>query len=292
MTELGASLVEEEKPSPGAILAGRRIERNLSLAEIAQRLKYGVRQIEALERDDFEKLPGSTFVRGMIRSYAKVLNIDPVVVLAEFDRRQLPNKESVNVRAIGFPFPEGNKRATSLYRVLSILAIVSAAAIIYEWHFGGGLDPLPKTTKLSDAVDRQSSSDMQPQLREKDNFGIGADSANPITDVSPGGGASALAAEAITTDAPRVLDLNVSSGPVNKRISLRFDRDAWVEIKQADGRILLSQLNSGGSRQQIEGTPPFLLVIGNASNVHLMYGEWQVDLRPYFKVDVARLVLE
>ena len=56
--------------------------------------------------------------------------------------------------------------------------------------------------------------------------------------------------------------------------------------------MLLSQLNPAGSRQLIEGVPPFELVIGNAARVRLKYNDVAVDLRPYFKVDVARMTLE
>ena len=75
-------------------------------------------------------------------------------------------------------------------------------------------------------------------------------------------------------------------------IELAFDQLSWVEIRQADGKVLLSQLNQPGTRQQIDGVPPFQIVIGNAANVRLKYEGAPVDLRPYFKVDVARLKLE
>ncbi len=80
------------------------------------------------------------------------------------------------------------------------------------------------------------------------------------------------------------------SGP--KRIDLAFDQLSWVEIKQADGKVLLSQLNQPGTNRVIEGVPPFDVVIGNAAQVRLKYNDAPVDLRPYFKVDVARLKLE
>jgi cytoskeleton protein RodZ len=59
-----------------------------------------------------------------------------------------------------------------------------------------------------------------------------------------------------------------------------------------NGKVLLSQLNPAGTRQLIEGMPPFELVIGNAANVRLRYNDAPVDLKPYFKVDVAHLKLE
>ena len=73
---------------------------------------------------------------------------------------------------------------------------------------------------------------------------------------------------------------------------LQFQRDSWVQIKQADGRILLSQMNRGGTEQQLDGRPPFDVVIGNAPAVRLVYKGQPFDLKPHYKVDVARLVLE
>ena len=77
-----------------------------------------------------------------------------------------------------------------------------------------------------------------------------------------------------------------------KRIELEFEQLSWVRIRQADGKVLLSQLNQAGTKQTIVGVPPFELVIGNAAKVRLIYNDALVDLRPYVKVDVARLKLE
>jgi cytoskeleton protein RodZ len=78
----------------------------------------------------------------------------------------------------------------------------------------------------------------------------------------------------------------------NRRIVLKFERPSWVEIRGRDGRILLSQLNSAGSEQMIEGMPPFSLVIGNAQHVRLSYDDREVDLAPHVKVEVARFTLD
>ncbi|MCJ7838844.1 MAG: helix-turn-helix domain-containing protein, partial [Burkholderiales bacterium] len=72
-----------EQASPGRALASIRAELKLSVADVSQQIKYSARQIEAIEADDYAKLPGTTFVRGMIRSYAKLLQIDPAPLLAD-----------------------------------------------------------------------------------------------------------------------------------------------------------------------------------------------------------------
>jgi len=46
------------------MLAQVRRRGKLSIADVAATTQYGVRQIEALEAEEFDKLPGATFVRG------------------------------------------------------------------------------------------------------------------------------------------------------------------------------------------------------------------------------------
>jgi len=90
--------VETDVPSvklgPRRLLAQLRAERKLSIADVAQRLKYGVRQIEALEAEEFDKLPGATFVRGMVRGYAKLLETDPEPVLGALDQLTFPGRST------------------------------------------------------------------------------------------------------------------------------------------------------------------------------------------------------
>src|SRR6185295_18307750 len=71
----------------GAELAAARQERGMGLPEVAQQLKFGLRQLEALEADRFAELPGGTFARGMVRSYARLLKIDPEPLLARLAGR-------------------------------------------------------------------------------------------------------------------------------------------------------------------------------------------------------------
>jgi cytoskeleton protein RodZ len=75
-------------------------------------------------------------------------------------------------------------------------------------------------------------------------------------------------------------------------VRLSFDRESWVEIKDARGRLILSQLNPPGSSQVVQGEPPLSLVVGNARSVRLAYGDREVDLGPYTRVDVARFTLD
>ncbi|PZP49993.1 MAG: hypothetical protein DI596_15360, partial [Azospira oryzae] len=64
-----------ETQGPGRRLADERRRQGLSVVEIGRLIKLAPRQVEALEADDYERLPGNTFVRGFVRNYAKALRL-------------------------------------------------------------------------------------------------------------------------------------------------------------------------------------------------------------------------
>jgi cytoskeleton protein RodZ len=80
--------------------------------------------------------------------------------------------------------------------------------------------------------------------------------------------------------------------PGTHRIVLRTEGEAWLEIKDGAGRLLISSLNPAGTERTLRGRPPFDIVIGNASSVKLTYDGKPVDLRPHTRVEVARFTLK
>lgn len=273
--------------SPGCAISQVRQARNMTTAEVAQHLKFSVKQIEALEADDYGKLHGSTLVRGMIRSYAKLLQIDVAPLLDAHSRRQIPAEVTVDLRSKRIPFPDGVRRSTRTYALLSVVILITVAGIAYEWRMAptGPAKPVfIAPAKLTGELGPGGSVDA---------------SAKPAMPVV----ASPLSPEGIPSGQPynglepevAVTSVRLAKTPplgALRRIDLEFGKDSWVEIKQGDGRTLLSQLNAAGTKQTLEGKPPFSLVIGNAPTVRLRYNDESVDLRPHFKVDVARLTLE
>lgn len=62
-------------PSPGSLLKARRQEYGWSIQDVARALRLSERQIEAIEEDDYDNLPGKTYVMGYWRSYSQLLQI-------------------------------------------------------------------------------------------------------------------------------------------------------------------------------------------------------------------------
>ena len=129
MAELVATGVGQE-------LAEARSARGLALADVAQQLKFAPRQLEALEQERFDALPGGTFARGMVRSYARLLKLDPEPLVERIAGRfDAPDADQLAARYHQpVPFSDSARRSTFVYLGMSIGVLVLVGALAYEWH--------------------------------------------------------------------------------------------------------------------------------------------------------------
>ncbi len=262
--EVALPLTPPELPKPaettGSVLRAARLARGLSIVDVTHAIKFGARQIEALERDDFEKLPGSTFVRGLIRSYGKFLRLEEAPLLALLGRQLAPVESEVHVpEDTGTKISIGGEKRSAvpwMALIVALIAIGVAIATYFEW-------PLADKAKPAQAPKVQAPSVRIEQAAVSEQNGQAA--AQPA--------ASPPAAD-------------------GKQLIFIFDDKAWVEVKDATQKVIFAQNNPAGTRQLVIGKPPFDLVIGNASKVQVQYEDKMLDLAPHTKVDVARLTLE
>ncbi len=256
----------------GEELARARAALGLSVADVAQQLKFAARQIEAIEQERFDQLPAGTFARGMLRAYARLLKLDPEPMVARIAARVAVPDNAAALAAARRPIPitDSSRRINLTYAACSLAILGVMAAVIFEWQrersdaarltfVAAARAPVEQPTAVASAV-------VQPNLA-------------PLTQPEPA-----------TPAATPVTAIESKSG--TKRISMKFERTSWVEIRGRDGKPLISKLNPGGTQQIVEGKPPFALVIGNAQHVRLSYDDRPIDLAPHVKVEVARFTLE
>ncbi len=72
--------------SLGAHLKARRKKKGLSLEAVADETKIAIYMLRAMEDDKWESLPAEVFIRGFLRSYAEVLELDPDEVVEQYCR--------------------------------------------------------------------------------------------------------------------------------------------------------------------------------------------------------------
>jgi len=278
---------EPEAFGAGAQLRAAREAAGLSLDQVAQQLKLAPRQVRALEEENFGMLPGRTFTRGFMRNYARLLNLDPDLLVAHLpDAAHAPSLESPPLHSTGTTMaelPTAHARAPSFGRWLIPLVLVASivAAAGYEWYRGrpSGVASPPRSTETAPPAAPNTSTTPLPNPVAPDS-GAPAPAAPPATS-----GQSAPDGTAQPASAPQ------AAGAADAVLVVRYEGPSWTEIRDSAGRMLISRLVDADSVEPFDGAPPFSIVIGNARAVTLVYRGQPVDLTPYTRLNVARLVL-
>jgi cytoskeleton protein RodZ len=282
----------------GAELARVREEQGLALSDVAQQLKFGARQLEALEQERFEALPGGTFVRGMVRAYARLLTIDAEPLLGRLaDRFDAPDANSLAARyKQPVPFSDGTRRSTFVYLGASLGVLVAAGAIAWQWYSEHNAGPtrVASTPSVTPVV-HPAPVAVEPVVVAKAPEKISERTPEKTPpEKSPEKVVAAKEKAAPPPQEMTVKETAVSAKPVHAgvhRIVFRCEEEAWLEVKDAAGRQLLSSLNPPGCERVVQGRGPFELVIGNASHVQVLHNDRLLDLRPHSKQDIARFTI-
>ena len=81
-------------------------------------------------------------------------------------------------------------------------------------------------------------------------------------------------------------------GPNEALLMMAFDKDCWVEIKDGNGKMILSDLYASGSTIEQVVTAPIEILLGRSSGVTQMtFNDEVIDLKPHTRKDIARLTL-
>lgn len=287
MNETGVALAAapgEISLRPGRTLAEARAARSLTVAEIAQQLKLSTSQIEALEAEAYDRLPGPVFVRGFVRNYARLLELDADALAAAVD---LPHAASPATAAVplsrNIPFPE--KRPAVWWPYVLGFGVVVLAVVLFEIFFSA-----PPTMVVSTV----------PPGEENRLVSVTPEPAVPAVSALPADEPPALQPEVLAEPAaPAVAAGGTDPAPAAQAagagmsdLHFAFEAVSWVEVRDGNNRPVFSQLNPAGSEQRIQGKPPLSVVVGNARAVRLTYNGRPFDLAPHTRVEVARFTLE
>src|SRR5439155_10894396 len=81
-------------PSIGETLREARMRQRLDITDVEAQTKIRAKYLRALENEDFGMLPGPTFVKSFLRTYAEFLGLDPHLLVEEYRVRFDPRDES------------------------------------------------------------------------------------------------------------------------------------------------------------------------------------------------------
>ena len=259
----------------GARLKVARESAGLSVADVAQRLKYSPKQVQALEDNKTESLPSLTFQRGFVRGYAKLLGLDANLLVASLESQRSfdHGPTTLQLQQVAYApstMPEVANHNAAWPWILCMLIVVVAIGgyALYDWQ-------------APSQITQTTTSVSAPVASTERSVAVTTSMVNPISEE-----------RSIPLPQPLAEVVPPASAPTSGRLRLMFGGDSWTEVRQANGEVVYSGIGSQGMERWADGQPPFDLIIGNAKQVKLFYRGAEVDLTPYIKVSVARLQLK
>ncbi|MFA7299819.1 MAG: RodZ domain-containing protein [Sideroxydans sp.] len=279
----------------GNTLRAAREVLGLSSQEIADRIKFSVRQVDAMERGDIEHLPQGTFLRGFIRSYARVVNIDPAPLLADTEMHSEHHFDVTDVQAGGVLLPVVGADHKNLYALLGALIIaIGLAWFLFSPHNDGLRLISDSSNMVQPELTIETVSDVATTTTDVE---IDKDSPSAATDVKKepfGSQAADLPKAEINTETPSAKREIPLEQLMKRPIHIVYEADAWVEIRDVNDEVLISRVTQAGDEKWIGGArrAPYQVTIGRAGAIRLYYMGHEIDLSGFKPDSVARLVLE
>jgi len=269
---------------PGAIVQSQRESLGLTRQDIADSLNLSVRVVEALETENWRELPGPAFVRGYLRAYAKLLDLDADAVTQVWESAGDGQPEQFGTVGDARPRPRGRGVADLMQKhpgaVLggAVGAVICAVAVVLMavWPHAAQHGLANAATAPSDTTPQQPAA------------ATAATSADPSASSHAAAADPAESRVAVEADERGVRRITPTG---DDRLTFAFAADCWVEIKYSHGAQLFSNLGKSGDHLELVGHPPFHIVLGNAPAVTLQFNNERVTLTPHTRNNVGTLVL-
>jgi cytoskeleton protein RodZ len=265
--------------SAGRWLGQARKDHNLTVADVAAKLRLAPRQIEAIEADDYQRLPGKTIVRGFVRNYARLLQLDPAQVVAAFDRTAPGGDDQrITLPHQNVQFSEvssGHRNRMVLWLTLGLGILVALGFL--AWWREAGIATAPKPASSTVTVPNTANSAVVAD----------APTTEPPTVGEP---APAIVVPEASSVLPPADPVPVTVA--ENLVHLAFQGASKVEVRDAGGKVVWKKINPAGTEQDITAPLPLSFTIGNAAKVKMTHNGDAVDLAPHISGGIARFKLE
>lgn len=283
---------------PGPLLRSAREAMGWSREQVASRLHLRLTLIAAIESDTYDKHSSPTFIRGYLRTYAKLVGIEESTILEAYKTLGLEPEPSINMQS--FSKRTRREASDSRLKIVSWLVILVLAGLLVAWWWqasnrrAAGQEQLAAseiTTPASETVPAEPSELVNPQAPVMEPVVSGATVSGAVSAaVAPVDASS----EAVDVSAAQPTEASAAAGTEEgaaPQLKLSFTADCWFEIKDADGKIVFSGLKKANDELNLEGKEPLKLLVGAPMAIRIQYKGQEIDMSRYNNGRTARITL-
>ncbi|EOV6250165.1 TPA: cytoskeleton protein RodZ [Vibrio parahaemolyticus] len=298
----------------GTLLKNKRESLGMTQKQVADRLRLRVSVIEDIENNRFESQQVATFTRGYLRSYAKFVGLDEKVVLVALEQTAdvKPKEQEIEMQSFSrkTKHEKHNSRIMLLTWVIAIVIIGISAAWWWQNQQENSLAQVvaeanvetsqPSADEIADidlmteeeliastpaelAASNDTASESSINAAQTDEV-VPAETEESTTEATQEPVAVIEAAEEVQEASPVVPEGMTL-------LTMKFKADCWIQVKDTNGKTLVSGTQKPGQDVELTGKAPFKVILGAPEGVTMTFASEPVDLSGYTSGKVARFTL-
>ncbi|MFL0866301.1 cytoskeleton protein RodZ [Vibrio parahaemolyticus] len=298
----------------GTLLKNKRESLGMTQKQVADRLRLRVSVIEDIENNRFESQQVATFTRGYLRSYAKFVGLDEKVVLVALEQTAdvKPKEQEIEMQSFSrkTKHEKHNSRIMLLTWVIAIVIIGISAAWWWQNQQENSLAQVvaeanvetsqPSADEIADidlmteeeliastpaelAASNNTASESSINAAQTDEV-VPAETEESTTEATQEPVAVTEAAEEVQEASPVVPEGMTL-------LTMKFKADCWIQVKDTNGKTLVSGTQKPGQDVELTGKAPFKVILGAPEGVTMTFASEPVDLSGYTSGKVARFTL-
>ena len=296
-TTTNSEIKNDGSETAGEVLRKKRENIGLSIDHIANQLNLDPKLIELLEKNDYEKFNIETYLKGYLRAYAKVLDLDDDMVINLYKESNpektpeiLPNVKPKVQR-------NGADRSVKLFSYIIGLAVALSILVWYQKNFL--VQPSEENLKIANIKIHENTNingvDVDYKIINHTNSWQWPINKAEKNYESNSNELELVGSEKTQDKIKNIADTNEVSAyniqQSNDTVVLNLTGDSWIEIYDREGSRLFFDLARGGKNYIINGNSPFDILLGAANEVSIEFNGSSVNIEPYIKFGIARFTL-
>lgn len=248
----------------GILLRQARVQKGMSVGEVAECLKLPARQIEAIESGSYDGMPEAVFVKGFLTSYGRLLDIDKAE-LKQYLNQIFPSRKiahlnvSSNIPAGDLNFQHVPVRRYFPRWIIGIVIVGVITVGIYAWQSKSSSESAKQSASSSQEVSNQAAT-------------VSDVAASNIRIVPMSDSDKAGSAENLTTSNDNLnANTQETSTATEQALRIKIGHKSWLQVTDKNNQVLISQVASAGSIHEFKGAAPYKVVIGYTTDSSIQF---------------------